>query len=107
MILFLSAGIWVLLILIYFCIMLRNYTLKDWGINLNPYKHETLGIPKGTIRTILALSMLFMFILTHIYSITFEGIETEAIDNATYLVLGFYFSDRVIEKITNGKKKEN
>lgn len=107
MILFIATGIWLLFIIIYFWTMLRKYTLKDWITNPNPYKEETLGIPKGTIRTILALSMLFMFILIHVYSIAFEGIPTEAVDNATYLVLGFYFSDRVIGKIVNGKKKEN
>lgn len=105
MILIIAAGVWMIFILIYFWVMLAKYPLRNWGHDHNPYEDETLGIPKGTIRTILALSMLFMFILGHGYALAFESIDTTSIDQATFMVLAFYFSDRTVRAIIDGKKK--
>lgn len=103
MILTIATGLWIVFILIYFWIMLLKYPLGHWEEG-NPYAHETLGIPPGTIRTVLALTMTFMFILSHSYSLAFEAINTDSVDNATMLVLGFYFADRTIKRIVDGQQ---
>lgn len=103
MILGIATGIWVALVIVYFWIMLVKYPFKYWEEYQNPYEKETLGLPKGTIRTILALSVLFLFLMAHGYCLLVDNIVTKSIDQATFLVLAFYFSDKAITTITYGK----
>lgn len=83
--------------------MFKKYTFSK---KENPYKDQSLGLPKGSIRGILALTMVMLFVTAHIHGMnTGEALANlESIDNATMLVLAFYFADKTVRGIRNGKK---
>lgn len=59
--------IWIVLVIIFMIFMLRKYTFGDWDeTHKNPYQKETLGIPRGVLRSILTLSILFVVILLQV-----------------------------------------
>jgi H+/gluconate symporter-like permease len=59
--------IWILLMMILMYYLLRKYTFGDWDEkNPNPYKNETMGLPRGLFRGILTLSVLFIVMVLQI-----------------------------------------
>lgn len=74
----------------------------------NPYEQDSFGLPKGTIRGILALTALVMFLLV-------EGVNLAAPGNleghfrelttAFEMVLAFYFGSRAVE-VLNAKSDQ-
>ncbi|MEJ2055439.1 MAG: hypothetical protein P8X42_16100 [Calditrichaceae bacterium] len=59
--------IWIVLILILMIFLLRKYTFGNWDKdNPNPYEKETMGLPRGLLRGILTLSVLFIVMILQI-----------------------------------------
>ena len=78
MLLYVPILIWVGLLIIYFIFLAKKYTFGDWTKdNPNPYEGETLGLPKGTFRGILTLTIMFVAVLLEIF--TDAGVGTEVV----------------------------
>lgn len=80
--------------------LLTKYTFnRDYD---NPYKEETLGLPPGTLRGILTLSLLVIVVLLVCMSMLvnqLQGAYDELI-NAFEIVLAFYFGNRIVNGIS-------
>lgn len=102
---YLPIGIWLILLIILVTGLVIKYPFGRWTAEKpNPYATETLGIPRGTFRAILTLTLLFitiMFEMANLYS----GATTE--ENfiewltAFQMMIAFYFGSKVMHHITS------
>ena len=67
--------LWVLALFSFLLFAFRKYTFGNWRIGENPYQGETLGLPRGTIRAIITLSLLFIFISLEVLNLHVPGFE--------------------------------
>ncbi len=101
--------VWILLLVVFFIFMLRRYTFRHWKGQTNPYKNETLGIPRGVIRATLSISLLFFVLLFEVFSLAFESLEarTESFFTAFELMIAFYFGGKVMHHLSSTDKTKN
>lgn len=99
--------IWAVLVTIYLIVLSRKYTFGNWSQeNPNPYCNETMGLPRGVMRGILTLTILFVVVLLEVYTLhdpAFEGRIKEFMI-AFQMVLAFYFGSQVMNYITSADK---
>lgn len=108
--LYLPAMVWLVLVILLISLLLRKYTFGQWSPEQpNPYKRETLGLPRGLMRGLLTLTLLFMVVLLEIFTIRFENFETRIGDFmvAFQLVLSFYFGSKVMHHLTSVDERKN
>lgn len=70
---------------------------------------ETLGLPRGVMRGVLTLTLLFMVVLLEIFTIRFENFETRIGDFmvAFQMMLSFYFGSKVMHHLTSVDERKN
>lgn len=99
--------LWVIGIAVVFYKLLRKYTFGKWTkANPNPYETETFGMPRGTFRGILTLSLLFIVMLLEVVNLAMTGLETK-IDQllvAFQMMLAFYFGSKVMHHVTSADR---
>ena len=66
--------IWIIIIIGVFVFLLRKYTFgKEWTPeDPNPHINETLAMPRGIMRAVLTLSVLFIVLLLEVNSLFFD-----------------------------------
>ena len=101
--------IWFLGIIVFLIYMILKYQPID---NENsPYHKETLGLPPGTLRAILTLSLLMAVILLEGYALTNMAQVTaiqkilEPLLTAFQLMIAFYFGTKMVGMVSGDKKK--
>ena len=101
--------VWTLLLVLFFIFILRRYTFRNWKGQTNPYKNETLGMPRGVIRATLSISLLFFVLLFEAFSLAFETLEarTESFFTAFELMIAFYFGGKVMHHLSSTDKTKN
>lgn len=89
--------------------LIVNYTLKDWGNKTNPYQDETLGLPRGTLRGILTLTLLIVVVILVCTSMVVKPLRGgfESLIDAFQVMLAFYFGSKVMHHITSSDKKKS
>lgn len=89
--------------------LIKNYTLKDWGNKTNPYQNETLGLPRGTLRGILTLTLLVVVVILVCTSMVVKPLRGgfESLIDAFQVMLAFYFGSKVMHHVTNSDKKKS
>jgi hypothetical protein len=89
--------------------LIINYTLKDWGNKTNPYESETLGLPRGTLRGILTLTLLIVVVILVCISMVVKPLRGgfESLVDAFQVMLAFYFGSKVMHHVTNSDKKKS
>ncbi len=100
---------WAALLIIFFLVLARKYTLGKWDTsNPNPYSGETLGLPKGTLRGILTLTIMFVAILLEIFTLNTPEYEHHISQflTAFQMVIAFYFGGQVMSQLTNAETKK-
>ena len=100
---------WLLLLVIVLWKILKKYTLnKEWSrTNPNPYKGETLAMPRGAIRGMLTLTILLAAILFQIYAIHNTDLEKiQPIMGAFELVMAFYFGSKVMHHLASADRSK-
>ncbi len=109
---------WITLVIILFIFLIKKYTLKEWTKeNPNPYQGESLGIPRGVMRSVLTLSVLFIVMLLQINSLFFspkdllvgkEIFIPEArfgqLMTAFQMVIAFYFGGKVMHHFAQAER---
>lgn len=111
--------IWIILVIILVVYLLRKYTFSDqWTKeNPNPYQAETLAMPRGVLRGILTLSVLFIVMLLEVNGLFFDPKDLlvgdqifipeqrfEHILVAFQMIIAFYFGGKVMHHMTATQK---
>lgn len=88
--------------------LLNDYTLKDWGSKENPYKNETLGLPRGTLRGVLTLTLLVVVVILVCTSMVVEPLRGgfDSLIDAFQVMLAFYFGSKIMHHVTDTDKKK-
>ena len=111
--------IWIVLVILLFVFLFKKYTFGDWTKEKpNPYKNETLAIPRGAMRSVLTLSILFLVLLLQVNSLFFDPkdlfiagkifIPEERFGQlmtAFEMVIAFYFGGKVMHHITKAEQR--
>ncbi|NOQ27656.1 MAG: hypothetical protein GQ564_20015 [Bacteroidales bacterium] len=89
--------------------LIKNYTLKDWGNKTNPYEKETLGLPRGTLRGVLTLTLLIVVVILVCTSMVVKPLRGgfESLVDAFQVMLAFYFGSKVMHHVTRSDKKKS
>ena len=101
--------LWLLLVLVFIIIMFIKYTFGPWTKeNPNPYQDETFGMPRGTFRGILTLTLLFVVVILELVNVRVVGFEQEIHELmvAFQMMIAFYFGAKVMHHITSSDKKK-
>ncbi len=100
---FAGVAIWLLVMTIVFVRLLGKFTFGKWDEkNKNPYAKETFAMPRGVLRGMLTLSLLYAVVLFEVANIQVGGIE-EKIDSllvAFQMMIAFYFGSKVMHHVT-------
>ena len=101
--------LWSLFIIGLIGVLAWKYPLSDkWTIEKpNPFRNETLGIPRGTLRGIITITLLFIFILWEVISWLSGMGENPGLTNAVQLMLAFYFGSKVMHHMTSVEKSKS
>lgn len=102
--------VWIFLVTLFLFFLFRKYTFGNWTKeNPNPYQNETLALPRGMLRGVLTLSVLYLVIIMEFYALNFannEKIIAELL-NAFEIILGFYFGGKVVHHLASVDQKKN
>lgn len=107
--------IWIALVVILLGLLAWWYPFNPkWDKNNpNPYEKETMAMPRGLLRGILTLTILFTVVLIEVYAlrenIAFEVFESKLILQLLegfQLVLAFYFGGKVLHHVTSVDKQK-
>ena len=100
---------WLALLIAFFVIMFFKFTFAHWTTeNPNPYQDETWGMPRGTFRGSLTLTLLFVAIILEVVNVRVIGFESEISQFmvAFQMMIAFYFGAKVMHHITSSDKKK-
>lgn len=100
---------WLGLVLAFFIFLFVRYTFGNWtSENPNPYQDETWGMPRGTFRGALTLTLLFVVVILELVNVRIVGFETEIHEFmvAFQMMIAFYFGSKVMHHITASDKKK-
>ena len=101
--------LWLVLVLIFLILLFIRYTFGNWSPeNPNPYEGETFGMPRGTFRGILTMTLLFVVVILELVNVRVVGFEQEIHELmiAFQMMIAFYFGAKVMHHITAADKKK-
>jgi len=101
---YLPIGIWLLGVIVLLIGLIIKYPFGKWTVeNPNPYSGESLSLPRGTFRSILTLSLLFVTVLLEIFSMANNRSEDNYIEFlvAFKMMIAFYFGAKVAHHVTS------
>lgn len=103
--------IWLVAMIVFLWIVSKRYTLGKYGkpgFGENPYKTETMGIPRGMIRGLLSLTILIGAVLFQVYALRYLESETKIkpFMTAFEIMLGFYFGSKVVHHLAATDKNK-
>ncbi len=101
--------VWLVLVLIFLILLFIRYTFGNWTPeNPNPYQGETFGMPRGTFRGILTMTLLFVVVILELVNVRVVGFEEEMhyLMAAFQMMIAFYFGSKVMHHITSVDKQK-
>ena len=104
---YMPVMVWLIISTIFIVVMFRRYTFGDWTKeNPNPNEGETFNMPRGTIRGILTMSLLFITVVIELANVRIVGLEAEFSDflAAFQMMVAFYFGAKVMHHINSVDK---
>ncbi|MBQ3689439.1 MAG: hypothetical protein II937_06170 [Bacteroidales bacterium] len=99
---YMPVMVWMIISVIFIVIMFKKYTFGDWTVdNPNPCDGETFNMPRGTIRGILTMSLLFITVVIELANVRIIGFEAEFPEfmAAFQMMVAFYFGAKVMHHI--------
>ncbi len=108
--LYIPLAIWLVLVVLLMVLLLRKYTFGQWSPeHPNPYRKETMGLPRGVMRGILTLTLLVVVVLLQVLAIRFEDLQTRMGDFmvAFQMMLSFYFGSKVVHHLGSVDERKN
>lgn len=106
---YLPVIIWLVLVLILLVLLLKRFTFGKWSKDVpNPHYGESMGLPRGTFRSILTLTLLFVSVILELVSVHTVGFEDNVSEflTAFQMMIAFYFGSKVMHHITSADKKK-
>ena len=106
---YLPVIVWVLLMVILFYYLVRKYPLGDWDEeNPNPYQGETFAMPRGVMRGMLTLSLIFIVMLMEVVNLKMPEFEDliEKLLVAFQMMIAFYFGSKVMHHVTKADERK-
>ncbi len=100
---------WLALVLGFLIFMFYKYTFGNWSQeNPNPYQDETFGMPRGTFRGILTMSLLFIVVVLELVNVRIIGFEQEIhqLMVAFQMMIAFYFGSKVMHHVTSADRSK-
>ncbi|MCR5455171.1 MAG: DUF1182 domain-containing protein [Bacteroidales bacterium] len=104
---YMPVMVWLIISTIFIVVMFRKYTFGDWTKeNPNPCDGETFNMPRGTVRGILTMSLLFITVVIELANVRIVGLESEFSDflAAFQMMVAFYFGAKVMHHINSVDK---
>ena len=101
--------LWLGLLLGFFIFLFIKFTFGNWTKdNPNPYEGETFGMPMGTFRGTLTLTLVYVVVILQLVNVRVIGFETEItmMMEAFQMMIAFYFGSKVMHHITASDKKK-
>lgn len=101
--------VWLIISTIFIVVMFKKYTFGDWTKeNPNPNDGETFNMPRGTIRGILTMSLLFITVVIEMANVKIIGLEEEFSEflAAFQMMVAFYFGAKVMHHISSVDKSK-
>ncbi len=106
---YMPVMIWLIISVIFIVVMFKKYTFGDWTKeNPNPNDGETFNMPRGTIRGILTMSLLFITVVIELANVRIVGLEEEFSEflAAFQMMVAFYFGAKVMHHISSVDKSK-
>ncbi len=101
---YLPVAIWLMLVIILIAVLMKKYT---FGKDKNPYESETFGLPRGFMRGILTLSLLFIVILFETYNLQSDSPDEGKFQEfvvAFQMMIAFYFGSKVAHHVSSTER---
>jgi hypothetical protein len=101
--------LWLALVLGFIILLFVKFTFGKWTKDHpNPYQTETFGMPRGTFRGILTLSLLWVTVILELVNVRIIGFEQEftGFMTAFQMMIAFYFGAKVMHHITSSDVKK-
>lgn len=108
--------IWLGIVVFIFLWLFFRYSINLKGKD-NPFERETFAMPRGVLRGILTLSVLFVVLLVEVANIgllrsdavewTEIGNVTEPLLTAFQMIIAFYFGGKVIDHLAEVDKEKS
>jgi len=118
--------VWIIGVIVFLLFLIKKYTFGHWTTeNPNPYVLETFGLPRGVIRGILTLSVLFVILLLEIINLQMPLINKNgqllSLGNSLFIpeerykefmiafqmIIAFYFGSKVMHHITKADERKS
>ena len=106
---YMPVMVWMIISVVFIVIMFRKYTFGDWTVdNPNPCDGETFNMPRGTIRGVLTMSLLFITVVIELANARIVGFEQEFPEfmAAFQMMVAFYFGAKVMHHINSVDKSK-
>ncbi len=106
---YMPVMVWLIISTIFIVVMFRKYTFGDWTKdNPNPNEGETFNMPRGTIRGILTMSLLFITVVIELANVRMIGLEERSSEflAAFQMMVAFYFGAKVMHHISSVDKSK-
>jgi len=119
---FYIVAFWIIAVIVFLVFLLRKYTFgRHWTKeNPNPYAMETFGMPRGVLRGILTLSLLFMVMLLELLNLGLISKGGGSSNNllltedrykdlmiAFQMMIAFYFGSKVMHHVTKADERKS
>lgn len=116
MFMYVPLMIWLGIVVFIFLWLFFRYSINSKRKD-NPFKNETFAMPRGVLRGILTLSVLFVVLLIEIANIgllradavewTELGDVTQPLLTAFQMIIAFYFGGKVIDHLAEVDKEKS
>jgi len=106
---YMPVMVWMIISVVFIVIMFKKYTFGDWTVdNPNPCDGETFNMPRGTIRGVLTMSLLFITVVIELANARIIGFEQEFPEfmAAFQMMVAFYFGAKVMHHINSVDKSK-
>ena len=101
--------LWLGLLLSFFIFLFVRFTFGKWTTeNPNPYQDETFGMPRGTFRGSLTLTLVYIVTVLELVNVRVVGFEMEIrmLMESFQMMIAFYFGSKVMHHVTASDKKK-
>jgi len=106
---FIPIGVWLLIVLAFFILLLKKYTFGNWTEEKpNPYAGETFDMPRGVFRGTLTLTLVYVTVILELVNVRIIGFESEIHEFmvAFQMMIAFYFGSKVMHHLASTDRQK-
>lgn len=106
---FIPIGVWLLIVLAFFILLLKKYTFGSWTEEKpNPYAGETFDMPRGVFRGTLTLTLVYVTVILELVNVRIIGFESEIHEFMVgfQMMIAFYFGSKVMHHLASTDRQK-